>query len=56
MVSGLIFAEENQLVWLLLVALSDLWLISCGAAKWVQGKQGHGVALTLLCRAHVAGW
>lgn len=48
MVSGLIFAEAKQLVWLLFVPLSDLCLISHGAAKRVRGRQGHGVALTLL--------
>lgn len=38
------------------LCVSDLWLISHGAAKCVQGKGGHGVALTLLCRAYVSGW
>lgn len=38
------------------MALSDLWFISHGAAKSVRGKQGPGVALTLLCRAPVPGW
>lgn len=38
-----------------LCAPSDLCLISHGAAKRVRGRQGHGVALTLLWRAHVSG-
>lgn len=54
--SSLILAEAKQLAWLLFVPQSDFCLISHGAAKCVQSKRGHGVALTLLHGALVPGW